>query len=282
MNEWTAILDDLTAYLRWCQERGVRTEEFEPATIQAFLAETRGRPAPRAAAAGVSSPAAPGRQPVSVRVAPVTRDAAEPAAASPGDSQESRLAALEAVAQKVSTCKQCVLCEQRTRTVPGQGNTLSPDVMFIGEAPGADEDAQGLAFVGAAGQLLTKMIAAMGYTREQVFIANICKCRPPNNRPPTIDEMQACLPYLRLQIAAIRPKTIVALGATAVKGLLDSSVGISRLRGTWTAYAGIPLMPTYHPAYLLRYPPAKKDAWDDLKKVLQRLGKPVPAKKAGG
>jgi len=160
--------------------------------------------------------------------------------------------------------------------VPGQGNLLSPDIMFIGEAPGADEDRQGLAFVGLAGQLLTKMIAAMGYARDEVFIANICKCRPPQNRQPALTEMQACLPYLRAQIAIVRPRAIVALGATAVKGLLDSSAGISRLRGTWTAYMGIPLMPTYHPAYLLRVPPAKHEAWDDLKKVLQRLGRPVP------
>ena len=122
----------------------------------------------------------------------------------------------------------------------------------------------------------------MGYTRDEVFIANVCKCRPPGNRPPALEEMQACLPYLQKQIAAIRPKTIVALGATAVKGLLESNSGISKLRGTWTIYANIPLMPTYHPAYLLRFPPAKKDAWEDLKKVLAKLGKPVPVKKTAG
>ncbi len=257
MSDWTALLDDLTAYLRWRQECGQRTEEIDPETIRMFLAESPARPARAAAMADPPLPSV-----------------------GASDVPEARQAALAVIAQQVAGCRSCVLCEKRTQGVPGQGNPISPDVMFIGEAPGAEEDKQGLAFVGAAGQLLTKMIAAMGYTRDEVFIANICKCRPPDNRPPALDEMQACLPYLRAQIAAIRPKIIVALGATAVKGLLQSSAGISRLRGTWTSYAGVPLMPTYHPAYLLRYPLAKKDAWNDLKMVLQRLGKPVPAKKS--
>ena len=284
MSEWTAILDDLTTYLRWRQECGARMEEFEPETLKAFLTGVPGKAPARSPA-----PEAAGLRPVKTGNphvdASVPQSAAEPLAAAespatkPADTPEARHAALAAIAQKAAACRQCVLCEKRIQAVPGQGNAISPDIMFIGEAPGADEDKQGLAFVGAAGQLLTKMIAAMGYTRDEVFIANICKCRPPNNRPPALDEMQACLPYLRAQIAAIRPKTIVALGATAVKGLLDSSMGISRLRGTWTAYAGVPLMPTFHPAYLLRFPPAKKDAWEDLKKVLVRLGKPVPVKK---
>ena len=142
--------------------------------------------------------------------------------------------------------------------------------MFVGEAPGADEDAQGLAFVGRAGQLLTKMIAAMGYAREDVFIANICKCRPPGNRTPTPEEMAACLPFLRRQIAVIQPKFIVALGNTALLGLLGMS-GIMRLHGTWQSFEGIPVMPTFHPAYLLRLPAAKRDCWKDLQLVMARL-----------
>ena len=275
MSEWTDILDNLAAYLRWRQECGGRSEMFDPAVAKAFLVDVGPRPA---VVAAVVSPAAMGH----VAPAPVVRPgvSARTVAAVAADADpEARRAALAAIAQQVAACRLCPLCEQRTKTVPGQGNPLSPDILFIGEAPGADEDRQGLAFVGAAGQLLTKMIAAMGYTRDDVFIANICKCRPPNNRQPALNEMQACFPYLRAQIAIIRPRVIVALGATAVKGLLDSSLGISKLRGTWTSYMGIPLMPTYHPAYLLRLPPAKHEAWEDLKKVLLRLGRPVPEKK---
>jgi len=280
MSEWTSILDDLTNYLRWRQECGARAEEFEPETLHAFMSSAPGKTAARSPITGpASAHSAKTGAPKGVTGFQQPTASDERSTPDLAETPEHRLAALDQTAQKVAACKQCVLCEKRTQTVPGQGNARAPDIMFIGEAPGADEDAQGLAFVGAAGQLLTRMIEAMGYTREQVFIANICKCRPPNNRPPTLEEMQACLPYLRAQIAAIRPKTIVALGATAVKGLLESNVGISRLRGTWTTYANIPLMPTYHPAYLLRFPPAKKDAWEDLKKVLVRLGKPVPVKK---
>jgi DNA polymerase len=192
---------------------------------------------------------------------------------------ENRQATLSIVTTKIAACRLCPLCEKRTQTVPGQGNTLSPDIMFVGEAASADDDRQGQPFLGASGELLTRMIMAMGYTREDVFITTICKCHPPENRQPSLVEMQACLPYLRTQITAIQPRVLVALGATAVKGLLDASTGISRFRGVWTTFQGVPLMPTYHPSHLLRYPDTKKDAWDDLKKVLQRLGKPVPQKK---
>ena len=142
--------------------------------------------------------------------------------------------------------------------------------MFIGEAPGADEDAQGLAFVGRAGQLLTKMIAAMGYTRDEVFIANICKCRPPGNRTPTPQEMAACIPFLKRQVAIVRPRFIVALGNTAILGLLGET-GILRIHGKWRQFEGIPLMPTMHPAYLLRNPSAKRACWEDLKLVMAKL-----------
>ena len=176
-------------------------------------------------------------------------------------------------------CTQCRLHKGRTRTVPGQGST-APEIMFIGEGPGYDEDQQGLAFVGRAGQLLTKIIEAMGLTRDEVFIGNIVKCRPPENRKPLPDEMQACLPYLREQIRLLNPKIIVALGATAVQGLLEiETVGITKMRGKWLSYNGIDLMPTYHPAYLLRNPVAKKDVWEDMKAVLAKLGKEPPKRK---
>ena len=157
--------------------------------------------------------------------------------------------------------------------------------MFIGEAPGADEDRQGLAFVGAAGQFLTKMIQAMGYSRDQVFIANVCKCRPPNNRTPSPQEMEACLPYLKRQIAAISPKCIVLLGRTAMSGLFPTQ----RIRrGTWYEYAGIPVIATFHPSYIIRFDPttdpmglraAKTEVWNTLKLALARLGKQPPGKK---
>lgn len=144
--------------------------------------------------------------------------------------------------------------------------------MFIGEGPGKDEDEQGEPFVGAAGQLLTKMIQAMGLAREQVYIANVVKCRPPNNCDPEPDEVAACEPFLKEQIAAIKPTVIVALGRHAAQTLLRDSTPITRMRGKWREYEGIPLMPTYHPAYLLRSPADKRPVWDDLKNVMARLG----------
>jgi DNA polymerase len=186
-----------------------------------------------------------------------------------------RDAGLAAIAQRVAACEKCALHKTRTRTVPGQGNP-HPDILFVGEGPGEEEDIQGLAFVGAAGQLLTKMIEAMGYGRKEVFIANIVKCRPPGNRAPLPEEMEACLPYLKAQIAALKPRVIVALGATAVKGLIDPRASITRLRGHWRKFEGIDVMPTYHPAYLLRAPSAKKEAWADLKETLRRLGRRPP------
>jgi len=187
---------------------------------------------------------------------------------------------LAAIARAVSACTLCRLHEGRTRTVPGQGAS-NPEIMFVGEAPGEEEDRSGLAFVGAAGQLLTQMIAAMGYTREAVFIGNIVKCRPPGNRKPQPDEMAACMPYLKRQIALLKPTVIVALGAVAVKGLFDPKETITKFRGKWQTFEGIPVMPTFHPAYLLRYPTAKKDAWDDLRAVLRRLGRtPPPVRRA--
>jgi len=188
-------------------------------------------------------------------------------------------AELARIAAAVKACRNCALHESRTQAVPGQG-CARPDLVFVGEAPGADEDRQGQAFVGAAGQLLTKMIGAMGFTREEVFIGNIVKCRPPGNRTPLPHEMERCLPYLKAQLAVLRPRVIVALGATAVRGLLDVSTGITRLRGRWMLFEGIDVMPTYHPAYLLRNAAAKREVWADLKAVLKRLGREPPKREA--
>ena len=170
----------------------------------------------------------------------------------------------------IEACQKCDLCRRIHHKVPGQGNG-NADLMFIGEGPGADEDLQGLAFVGAAGQLLTKMIAAIGLTREQVYICNVVKCRPPYNRVPTDEEAAACLPYLRAQVALVKPKVIVLLGATAAKAVLGGHVRITRDRGQWVERKGVWIMPTYHPAALLRDEAKKRDSWHDLQAVRAKL-----------
>jgi DNA polymerase len=187
--------------------------------------------------------------------------------------------ALAEIAARVAVCQKCVLGKTRTHTVPGQGHP-QPEIMFVGEGPGEDEDRQGLAFVGRAGQLLTRMIIRMGLTREQVFIGNIVKCRPPGNRAPLPDETAACLPYLREQIAVLQPKVIICLGASAVKGLLNNQTGISKLRGHWQKYEGVDVMPTFHPSFLLRGGGEDRvrwwEVWEDLVAVLKKLGREPP------
>jgi len=180
----------------------------------------------------------------------------------------------------IYACEKCGLCRQIHNKVPGQGD-IHARIMFIGEGPGADEDLQGLAFVGAAGQLLTKMIAAMGYDREQVYICNIVKCRPPHNRTPEPQEAQACLPFLRQQVALVRPRVIVLLGATAAKTLLREDFRITREHGIWVERKGVWFMPTYHPAALLRDESKKRDAWHDLQLVMGKI-KELEAMTDGG
>lgn len=171
---------------------------------------------------------------------------------------------------KIGDCKLCKLCETRKNIVFGAGNP-NADLVFVGEAPGADEDEQGLPFVGRSGQLLTKMIEAMGLSRDQVYICNVIKCRPPDNRNPEPDEINSCEPFLKKQLALIKPKVIVALGRYACQSLLKVEGSLSAIRGQWKQYEGIDLMPTFHPAYLLRSPSKKKEAWEDLQKVIERL-----------
>lgn len=182
--------------------------------------------------------------------------------------------------QQVRGCQKCGLASTRTNTVFGQGDP-SARLVFVGEAPGFEEDRQGLAFVGRAGQLLTRMIEAMTLTREEVFICNLLKCRPPNNRDPAPEEIAACNPYLIKQLQVISPEVIVALGAPAARTLLGTNDSIGRLRGRFHDFyidgplsgkAPVPLMPTYHPAYLLRSPQQKAKAWADLQAVMERLG----------
>ena len=201
-----------------------------------------------------------------------------------------KAAALEALRGPVLTCTKCPhLVQSRTQVVFGVGNP-DADLMFVGEAPGADEDLVGEPFVGRAGQLLTKMITAMNFRRADVYIANILKCRPnvppgePGNRKPTPAEMDVCKPYLLRQIEIIQPKVIVALGGTAVEGLLGmEKAGIMKLRGTWKEFQGIPLMPTFHPSYLLHNQSntEKRKLWEDMLAVLERLGHEITAKQRG-
>jgi DNA polymerase len=184
-------------------------------------------------------------------------------------------------ANEVRGCTKCRLCERRTHTVFGEG---SPDasIMFIGEGPGENEDLQGRPFVGRAGELLNKWIAAMGLRREQVFIANIVKCRPPGNREPAPDEIATCTPYLERQIEIIRPRVIVTLGRPASQQMLQTKNSMGRMRGQWHEWRGIRLMPTYHPAYVLRYYTYETRAavWGDLKLVMKDLGLALPVRHA--
>ncbi len=178
----------------------------------------------------------------------------------------------EDIRADIGNCTRCPLHEGRTQIVHSTGNR-NADLMFIGEAPGADEDAKGEPFVGRAGQLLNKIIEAIDFKREDVFIGNINRCRPPGNRTPTIAEAETCKPFLLREIAIVRPKIIVVMGNTAMKNLLDSKEGITKLRGEFQDYYGIKVMPTFHPAYLLRDPRKKREVWEDLKKVRDELNK---------
>ena len=177
---------------------------------------------------------------------------------------------LEAVADAVQACRKCFLCQGRTNTVPGEGNPAAR-LLCVGEGPGETEDRTGRPFVGKAGELLTGILAAIDLPRESVFIANVVKCRPPQNRKPTPDEMASCLPYLRQQIQLIRPKVILALGATAAEGLLGAKSSLGDLRNRVHRFDGIPLIVTYHPAALLRNPNWKKPTWDDVRIARQLL-----------
>ena len=221
----------------------------------------------------------------------VTRTAPEPnpASAVPALSNEERLAKLAALKVRILECTKCPnLVRSRTQVVYGVGNPFA-ELMFVGEAPGEEEDLKGEPFIGKAGQLLTKIIGVMEYTREDIFIANVLKCRPDmpagesGNRKPKPGEMATCLPWLREQIELIRPKVIVALGLTAVEGLLGEPRTMRDVRGKWLDYHGVPLMPTYHPAYLLRNQTLaeKRKVWEDMLLVMEKLGRPISAKQRG-
>ena len=262
----------LREHLQWLERGGVaalpraRAAREKPATSSSPLPIT----APIETASAAPSPP---------EAAPVKRPAAAPLPA------PARVR-LEVVREELGDCQRCKLAPTRQNIVFGVGNPNAP-VVFVGEGPGADEDKTGEPFVGRAGQLLTRMIAAMGFERSDVYICNVVKCRPPGNRTPEPDEVSACEPFLQKQLASIAPRIIVALGKSAAAALLKTDAPISSYRGKFTSYQGIPLMPTFHPAYLLRNPPAKREVWADLQlvmKELDRLGIPrgkAPAADAG-
>jgi len=228
----------------------------------------------------------------SPKLVPTPQAVEKPLAAAPPGAlltSQAKAAAMAEVRDRAMVCQKCPhLAVSRKNVVFGVGDINSP-LMFVGEAPGADEDAKGEPFVGKAGQLLTRMIETMGLTRDTVYIANILKCRPDTpgqafgNRKPTADEMKTCLPYLLAQVDLIQPKVIVALGATAVEGLFGKTSGITRLRGQFLAFRNIPVMLTYHPAYLLRNQSnsEKRKVWEDLLQVMEKLGMPISGKQRG-
>lgn len=257
MQKLKQIVDETIHAVEEMQRNGVTHVEVSKATV-----EELGRKPARAVVGPLSSA---GEDRV---VATAPREGTRPTTAAKGDWVE-----LEATAKVCRKCGELARC--RTNVVFGVGNRQA-ELMFIGEAPGADEDEQGEPFVGRAGQLLTKIIEAMGLKREEVYIANILKCRPPNNRPPLPDESANCLPYLLRQIELIRPKVMVALGATAVRSLLGEETAITKMRGNWYEFHGVPIMPTFHPAYLLYNPASKKYVWADMKIVIAKLGRELP------
>ncbi|AGA92032.1 uracil-DNA glycosylase, family 4 [Thioflavicoccus mobilis 8321] len=225
-------------------------------------------------------PSAPPERPRSQPVAGAGPETPPPAppATPPGGGRTGEIVTLDwdGLRRAVAGCRACTLCETRTQTVFGVGSPHA-DLMLIGEAPGADEDRAGEPFVGRAGQLLNRMLQAIGLEREQVFIANILKCRPPGNRDPRSEEAAYCEPFLLRQIALLSPKVILALGRVSAQGLLRTDASIGRLRGRWHRFAdaGVPLYVTYHPAYLLRTPAQKAAAWQDLQAVRRRLSQPI-------
>ena len=279
---YAQLLDATIHHLEDLKSHGVRHVPVSPETLRA-LSQAAPRPMapPPLLQPAISAPAA--AQPALLAVPGETASIPSPATRL---SSPEKVAAFAALRERALACVKCAnLASSRKNVVFGVGS-IDAQLMFVGEAPGADEDEQGEPFVGKAGQLLTKIIQATGLSRADVYIANILKCRPDTpgqsagNRKPTPDEMATCIPYLHEQIDLIQPKVIVALGATAVEGLLGKSLGITKLRGTWKTYRGTPLMPTYHPAYLLRNQAMseKRRVWEDMLAVMEKLGMPISEK----
>ena len=296
--EYHQLLGATIQHLEGLRDRGVRFISVSPSTLTALAQKPskpalRTRPAQGSAASpvdkstsGSAAAASAIQKGTAASIVGQTAVSSESQPVVAGISSEAKRAAFDELRQRAMACTKCShLAAARKSVVFGVGS-LDAALMFVGEAPGADEDEQAEPFVGKAGQLLTKIIQTMGLSRNSVYIANILKCRPDTpgqasgNRKPTPEEMQTCIPYLHEQIDLIGPKVIVALGGTAVEGLLGKTIGITRLRGQWRTYRGIPLMPTYHPAYLLRNqaPSEKRRVWEDMLQVMERLGLDITEK----
>lgn len=298
--DYQSLLSATIQYLGQLKAGGTQYVCVNPATlkglIQPSLLKARppgGMPANKTVEQPQAKPAQPFRPKISLSV-PDSRGLEQPSPAHgrkggplpPGLSQEDKAKEIAALQDQALACVKCVnLVKARKHVVFGVGNIFA-QLLFVGEAPGADEDRQGEPFVGAAGQLLTKIIQATGLSRQEVFIANILKCRPDTpgqtsgNRKPTLAEMSICFPWLERQIEIIQPKVIVALGATAVEGLLGYCPGITKMRGNWQSYRQIPVMPTYHPSYLLRNAAIseKRKVWEDMLQVMKKLAMPISEK----
>jgi uracil-DNA glycosylase len=268
--ELVAIARDVTEHVRYFQELGV--ELVEPAAIIERPSPARraeiSNPTPVKAQTATRIPAAPKSSPTARTIS--TRSALFEDLTRLPEVLAKSTETFEEIHAEIGDCTLCSLCERRTNVVHTEGNRKAR-LMFVGEAPGADEDAQSRPFVGRAGQLLTKIIEAIGLKREEVLIGNVNRCRPPGNRPPTAEEAAICKPFLLREIASVQPDVIVVLGNTATKNLLDTKEGITRIRGQFQDYKGIKVMPTFHPAYLLRDPSKKRETWEDLKKVRDYL-----------
>jgi uracil-DNA glycosylase len=263
------VLADVRRYLGW--HRDVAGDELTAAEQGSVVGAA---PAPEVVVSVAGASEAPrvlAYEEV-VDAAPVSQAPAPPAV-----QERAERRTLDEVRRALGDCRRCKLCSGRKNIVFGVGNPRAR-LVFVGEGPGADEDSQGIPFVGAAGQLLTKMIQAMGLSRDDVYICNVVKCRPPGNRNPEPDEITACQPFLEGQLKAIGPEVIVTLGKFAAQTLLRTDTPITRLRGQWRNYVGVPLMPTFHPAYLLRNPAEKKAAWADLQAVMGKLQLALPPK----
>lgn len=293
-DELAQIAASLRAYLEWQRDTGAMGIPRKPraAATRGPDAEAEGTGAPPEADRDAAKAPRAGAPPelLDLKPAPTQATQAAPVAARAARVDASAVAppapvrSLTVLAEAVASCTRCALAPSRKNVVFARGNPEAK-LCFIGEAPGADEDEQGLPFVGRAGQLLDKMIAAMGLDpAKDVYVCNIVKCRPPANRTPEADEIEACMPYLHEQLENVKPDVIVALGNTAVAALLGSKLGITKMRGSWKLYKGrVPVMPTYHPSYLLRPGPtqadAKKHAWEDLQAVMKNLGLAAPKKR---
>jgi len=304
-DSYTQLLDAVISHLEEMKTRGIAYVGVSPDTIAGLKNVTQKPVLKNAMSPGPAKEGILNASLISLRASPPGARAAseqlnakentvlsdlplEKAAgpAMPSLDPAAKAAAFADLRQRAMACVKCEhLASSRKNVVFGVGS-INSELMFVGEAPGADEDAQAEPFVGRAGQLLTKIIETMGLTRDSVYIANILKCRPDTpgqptgNRKPTLEEMQTCIPFLHEQIDLIQPKVIVALGGTAVEGLLGKTAGITRLRGNWQSYRNIPLMPTYHPAYLLRNqgPMEKRRVWEDMLQVMEKLGMPISDK----